>query len=73
VATTRTFNPEVARCKARKAAAVRDGRIEAAETADRDLRAANLAAYISKVVDAAPPLSAEQRVRLGALLLGGAR
>jgi hypothetical protein len=38
----RTYNadPQVARHKARKAAAVRDGRMEDAETADRNLRIA---------------------------------
>jgi hypothetical protein len=34
----------------------------------RDLRAAELAEHIQKVVDAAPPLTAEQRSRLAALL-----
>lgn len=40
--------------------------------ARRDLAAANLAAYVSRVVAAAPPLSAEQRDRLAILLRGGA-
>jgi hypothetical protein len=34
----------------------------------RDLRAAQLAEHIRKVVDAAPPLTQDQRVRLTALL-----
>ncbi|MFZ0158823.1 MAG: hypothetical protein WAL50_07315, partial [Kineosporiaceae bacterium] len=36
--------------------------------ARRELAAANLAEYIAKIVDAAPPLTAEQRDRLAALL-----
>lgn len=39
--------------------------------ARRNLTAANLAAYIKRTVDAAPPLSPEQRQRLAALLSGG--
>lgn len=39
--------------------------------ARRDLRAERLAAYITRTVDEAPPLTAEQRARLTALL-GGA-
>jgi hypothetical protein len=44
-----------------------------AEKARRDLRAAKLAKHIREVVDAAPPLSAEQRLRLAGLLVGGSR
>jgi hypothetical protein len=40
--------------------------------ARRDLRAARLADYIAKTVDAAPPLSSEQRDRLALLLRGAA-
>lgn len=40
--------------------------------ARRDLKAARLADYISRVVDEAPPLSPEQRDRLAVLLRGGA-
>lgn len=39
--------------------------------ARRDLAAVNLAAYIKRTVDAAPPLSQEQRDRLAVLLRGG--
>lgn len=39
--------------------------------ARRDLAAAKLADYITKTVDAAPPLTAEQRDRLAILLRGG--
>lgn len=63
----------VAHHRARKAHAVRFGDKAAAEAADRDLRAAKLAAYITKLVDEAPPLTAEQKVNLANLLLGGAR
>ena len=38
----------------------------------RALAEAKIAAYIQKVVDAAPPLSNEQRDRLALLLRGGA-
>ncbi len=40
--------------------------------ARRDLAAANLEAYIRRVVDSAPPLSPSQRDRLALLLRGGA-
>lgn len=39
--------------------------------ARRNLRAERLAAHIEKVVAEAPPLTAEQRDRLAALLRGG--
>ncbi|MDP9397340.1 MAG: hypothetical protein M3P96_05725 [Actinomycetota bacterium] len=38
----------------------------------RDLRAARAEDYIRRVVDAAPPLTLEQRDRLATLLRGGA-
>ena len=41
--------------------------------ARRDLAAARLAEHITRVVDAAPPLSVEQRDRLANLLRGGGR
>lgn len=40
--------------------------------AARDLRAAELAEHIERIVDAAPPLTPEQRDRLALLLRGGA-
>lgn len=40
--------------------------------AQRDLRAATLADHIKRTVDAAPPLTADQRDRLAVLLRGGA-
>lgn len=42
------------------------------EQTRRDLAAERLASYIAKVVDAAPPLTDEQRDRLAVLLRGGA-
>ena len=41
------------------------------EDARRNLRAARLEDYIRTTVDAAPPLSADQRDRLALLLRGG--
>jgi hypothetical protein len=38
------------------------------DTLSRNLAEANLAAYITRVVDAAPPLTPEQRDKLAALL-----
>lgn len=49
-------------------------RREQAERLRRDYAAAKLAEYIKRVVDAAPPLTDEQRDRLAVLLtVGGAR
>lgn len=58
---------------ARHAAAVRWDKPNQVETA-RDLAAERIAEYISRVVDAAPPLSPEQQDRIAALLrpTGGA-
>jgi hypothetical protein len=39
----------------------------------RQLKAEHLEDYIARVVDAAPPLTAEQRDRLAVLLRGGAK
>lgn len=52
---------------ARHAAAVRWDKPNQAETA-RDLATARIAEYIERVVDSAPPLTAEQRDRIAALL-----
>ncbi len=41
-------------------------------SARRDLRAARAEDYIRRLVDAAPPLTAEQRDRLAVLLKAGA-
>ena len=41
---------------------------EAIESARRDFAAEKIANYVTKVLDAAPPLTDEQRVRLAELL-----
>jgi len=62
--------PAVATARARKAALTRHhpGDTDALAGASRDLAAANLADYIKRTVDAAPPLTAEQRDRLALML-----
>lgn len=59
------------RLRAQKGVAVRLGRTEEAARLDTEIRAAALDAHIRRVVDAAPPLTAEQRDRLAVLLRGG--
>lgn len=54
-----------------KGVAVRLGRTEEAARLDTEIRAAALDAHIRRVVDAAPPLTPEQRDRLAVLLRGG--
>ena len=60
--------------RARVAALSRDRSADDPELieARRNLRAERMAEYIRKTVDAAPPLSVEQRERLALLLRGGA-
>lgn len=67
-----TTKPSLNHFRAKKAHAVRYGDEAAAGAADRDLRAAKLEKHIRELVDAAPPLTAEQRLKLTALLTGGA-
>lgn len=55
--------------QARRAAARRYG--HPTDDLDRDYAAEKLAEYIKRTVEAAPPLSLEQRHRLAALLTGG--
>jgi len=62
-------NPVLDHHRARKAHAARFGDPARAAEADQELRAAKLESHIRKLVDAAPPLSIEQRTRLAALLL----
>lgn len=58
--------------RARVALAVRNGLPpEQVEDLRRDLRAERLAEHIRKTVEAAPPLTPEQRDRLALLLRGG--
>jgi hypothetical protein len=66
-------DPEVARARARLAAVRRHHPDQVDLTADarRDLRVANAGQYIRDLVDTWPPLSAEQRGRLAALLASG--
>jgi hypothetical protein len=56
--------------QSKHAAAQRWHRPDADDIA-RDLAAARLAEYIKRTVDAAPPLTPEQRDRLALLLRGG--
>lgn len=67
------ISAEKAHHRARRANALQRGDTETADLAGRDLRAAMLAEYIRQVVDQAPPLTDEQRVRLAGLLVGGAQ
>ncbi|MFD4206251.1 MULTISPECIES: hypothetical protein [Micromonospora] len=57
--------------RARLARAVQRGDDATAEDARRDLRAAKLEQAIRAAVDAAPPLTQEQRAHLGSLLVAG--
>lgn len=59
--------------RAHKGVAVRRGDQAEAARLDTEIRTARLADYIRKTVDAAPPLTAEQRDRLALLLQGEAR
>ena len=67
-----TIIPRIVDARSRLGVAARRRDPEAIAEARRDLAAANIAAHIRKIVDDAPPLSAEQRAELAALL-GGAR
>jgi hypothetical protein len=62
----------LASLQARKAASERWSRPDRDDVA-REYAAAKLADYIKRTVDAAPPLSDEQRRHLAALLTGGDR
>lgn len=57
---------------ARIAGLSRYGRTEQADALRRELREQRLREHIEQVVDTAPPLTAEQRARLAALLIGDA-
>lgn len=61
---------EVARTRSRVAVATRLGTPEEQAAARREHAAAKLADYIKRTVDAAPPLTEEQRSRLASLLRG---
>lgn len=62
----------VAKTRSRVATAHRSGDPEQIAQARRDHAAATLESHISRIVGAAPPLTAEQRDRLAALLRGAA-
>lgn len=59
--------------RSHKATAVRLGRHDEAQRLDTEIRAERLADYIRETVDAAPPLTPEQRNRLALLLRPDAR
>lgn len=65
------LSPERRVLRSRKAVAVRLGRTDEANRLDAEIRTARLADYIRHTVDAAPPLTDEQRTRLANLLRGG--
>lgn len=69
------IDPNVARTRARVAVATRRGDSNALTDARREHAESLLAAYITKVVAKAPPLTEEQRHRIAALLTaaGGGR
>jgi hypothetical protein len=52
--------------------AKRSGNRDAIVTSTRDLAAAKIEQYVENVVATAPPLTADQRDRIAALLGGGA-
>ncbi|WP_420112336.1 hypothetical protein [Pseudactinotalea sp.] len=62
---------EVLKARSALGNATRRGDDGAAEDARRDLAAAKIAAYVEKVVAEAPPLTAEQRDRLSAIISAG--
>lgn len=66
-------SPSVAAARARANALKRYRPVDdpVVKAAERDLRVERLAEYIERVVDAAPPLTPEQRDRLALLLRGG--
>jgi hypothetical protein len=61
--------------RARVAALARSRSVDDPEFIDarRSLAAANIAAYVEKIVASAPPLTDDQKSRIGALLSGGSR
>lgn len=64
----RKIDPQVAHLRAKVAVYKRDGRQDDLHQAQRDLCAARLEQAIRKAVEAAPPLTPEQRMRLAAIL-----
>lgn len=66
------LTPEQRKLRSRTAHAARRGDPAALEQARQDYKAVTAAEYIRKLVDEAPPLTAEQRDRLALLLRGAA-
>lgn len=67
----RNIDPQVVQQRGRKGAAIRDGRHDVAQAADRDLRAALLEKTIRELaLEKLPPLTDAQRVHLAGLLQG---
>lgn len=67
------LSAERRRLRAHKGVAVRRGDAAEAARLDTEIRTARLADYIRKTVDAAPPLTPEQRDKLALLLRGEGR
>lgn len=67
------MHPTIAKTRSRVGVAHRKGDPKAIAEATRDHAAAKLEDYIRRTVDAAPPLTSEQRDRLTLLLAGGGR
>lgn len=68
-----SLGSEVLRARGAVGYAVQRRNPEAEAIARRNLAAAKLAAYVQRVVDEAPPLTAEQMDRITALLQGAVR
>lgn len=65
---SRTIDPKVAELRARTAGHTRTGNLEAAEQARQELHAARVEVAARTVAADLPPLTAEQRARIGVLL-----
>lgn len=61
-------DPGIRRLNGKAGSAARWGTPEEAAEARRELAAERLAAYVKRVVDKAPPLTAAQRERIAAIL-----
>lgn len=66
------IDPRLAKKRSAVAVASRSGNTHKIESTKRDLAAEKIAVYIERTVNAAPPLTLEQRDRLASLLRGGA-
>jgi len=61
--------PTARQAKARLAAHIKHGNVDEVDDARRELHAAVLEAHVRRIVEAAPPLTAEQRAKIAAILL----